>query len=58
MISSQIIYSYKKRLSKSFITKTRIILKFISFNDIKFITNNSREKFIINIILFYNDGEL
>ena len=36
MITSQIVYSYKKHLSKTFTTRTRIILKFISFNNTKF----------------------
>ena len=55
MISFQIIYSYKERLSNFFITKTRIILKFTFFNDIKSTTNDAREKSIVNIILFHND---
>ena len=53
--SFQIIQLYKKRLSKPFITKTRIILKSIFFNDIKLITNDAHEKSVINIILFYNN---
>ena len=55
MIISQIINSYKKHLSKTFITTTRIILKFISFNNAKFITiNNTREK-SVTIILYNNE---
>ena len=56
--SFQITHSYKKRLLKPFTMKTRIILKFIFFNNIKFITNNAREKFIVNTILFHNNEKL
>ena len=57
MISSQTTQSYKKRLSKPSTTRTRIILKSTFFNDTKPITNDAREKSIINTTLFHNDEE-